>query len=366
MNPLFPNFERELQEAARREFQATELGKLLANGGPKELRQVKKLADMVKRYARGGAATKYGRLTESLKGMIVREMLKYVPGGGKLAGLLQAMMRPAGEMLADSLDKELKAAANMLQAFGYGVTPPRKVEHAPGVPVQQQGAGPQNRQGGGVAPWNPIPRPEPVADGPNVVPPISSKPFTSTSRQDNTVTVSVSGQKYRLDPNDPMLTGQMIPVSSSNVHSIGFLWNRENPRDGTLKVRFLNRAKSGGGPLYHYYGVNPAVFQSFKLAASKGKFVWDRLRVRGTVSGHQFKYDLAGIDSSGYVPRKATRYGQNEYFLRRQVQAKGSGKRYQSELQDEFVQRVGNFRPPPGVIAGRGAPNRGTPNRGRP
>jgi hypothetical protein len=36
-----------------------------------------------------------------------------------------------------------------------------------------------------------------------------------------------------------------------------------------------------------------------------GSWVWDALRIRGTVSGHQKDYELVGI-MGNYVPRKAT------------------------------------------------------------
>ncbi len=76
------------------------------------------------------------------------------------------------------------------------------------------------------------------------------------------------------------------------------------------------------GPTYAYLNVPPAIFSQMKAAASKGKFVWDKLRVRGTIHGHQYRYILAKpalIDHYGspqyYVPRKATNRG----FVQRSV-----------------------------------------------
>lgn len=150
---------------------------------------------------------------------------------------------------------------------------------------------------------------------------------------------------WRGDPDDPVYRGEMIAVQSSNVHSIGFQFNDANPSKGTLLVRYL-QGKVGqkvAGPLYEYYDVHPAVFDSFRKAASKGKFVWDRLRVRGSVSGHRKQYKLAGI-RGGYVPRQAKRYGDNEYFVTRSVTAQnaatGERRTFQSGLPDRPVRRI--------------------------
>ena len=67
----------------------------------------------------------------------------------------------------------------------------------------------------------------------------------------------------------------------------------------------------GPGPLYRYDGVSPDAFLSMLTAGSKGTWIWDNLRIRGTVSGHQKDYSLVGIMPTpeypeGYVPRKAT------------------------------------------------------------
>lgn len=168
----------------------------------------------------------------------------------------------------------------------------------------------------------------------------------------------VDGRRYRLRRNSPLLTGQMIPVKSSNVHSIGYLWNDADPAHGTLQVRFLDHRKDRGGKAgagYQYFQVHPEIFRLFLKAASKGKFVWDRLRVRGTVSGHRYRYSIATLASDGYVPRKARRVGDHEWFLKRRV-TDASGRVHVSQLPKQLV---GKYRP------NGGGPNRGTPNRGR-
>jgi hypothetical protein len=186
------------------------------------------------------------------------------------------------------------------------------------------------------------------------------------------VTMEALGRRYTFRQDDPIVTGEMIPVISSNVHSIGYDWNFDNPTKGMLKVRFLERqgrkkGQRADGPLYDYFNVHPEVFMAFQNAVSKGRFVWDRLRIRGTVSGHRFQYQLDDLGSTNYVPRKATRLGPNEHYLRREFTDQRTGRTHTSELEDEFVQRIGlNRHGPQGFVPQRGRPNRGTPNRGRP
>jgi len=108
---------------------------------------------------------------------------------------------------------------------------------------------------------------------------------------------------------------QETPVQSSNVHS--FAWEGP-PATGNLLVRFKNRA-GGAGPMYRYHGTPHALYDGMAKAASKGKFVWDELRVRGTVSGHQFPYSLIHTGDTAYVPRQAglRRGYTGEHFLKR-------------------------------------------------
>lgn len=160
---------------------------------------------------------------------------------------------------------------------------------------------------------------------------------------------------FRGDPDDPVYRGEWIKVKSSNVYAIAYIYNDANPSKGTLKVRYKHKLKGGAtepGAIYDYFDVHPAVFDSFRAAASKGTFVWDRLRVRGTVSGHRYQYNLAGVHRSGYVPRKAVRYGNNEYFVGRQVTGRrtttGEVKTLKSSLPDSKVRRVREVQVLPG------------------
>lgn len=89
------------------------------------------------------------------------------------------------------------------------------------------------------------------------------------------------------------------------------------------------------GPLYAYGSrsrpIPPSIFNEMKRSISKGEFVWDRLRVCGSLWDHQYPYRLVtptfipignGVFGA-YTPRKASRQG----FRVRTVAAVGTGKR---------------------------------------
>ncbi len=96
----------------------------------------------------------------------------------------------------------------------------------------------------------------------------------------------------------PLVTGDMVSVDSSNVHTIGY-----DLEHHLLYVRYLDAA-GRAGPLYGYHDVTPDEFLDFLDAPSKGQWVWSHLRERGTVAGYKKPYFLAGI-ARGYVPRHA-------------------------------------------------------------
>jgi len=160
-------------------------------------------------------------------------------------------------------------------------------------------------------------------------------------------------------------------TNSSNVHSYGY-----DLASTTLYVRYLSanldakkvkfkRNDAGGlqhvsvgrgafrgrsskpGPMYAYFGVPSRVFKSMQAAVSKGKFVWDALRVRGSIWRHQYSYKLVaagvahiGKDSAGradsilYVPRRASRKG----FVRRELGV-ASGQTIQSNMSRTISRR---------------------------
>ncbi len=91
-------------------------------------------------------------------------------------------------------------------------------------------------------------------------------------------------------------------------------------RGKTVKGKTNERAR------YGCFDVHVGVFERMKLANSKGKFVWDELRIRGNLWGHRYRYALVQgqvTPSVGgvYIPRKATPKG----FRTRSIADLGSG-----------------------------------------
>jgi hypothetical protein len=340
-SPLFRNAQRALEEATRRDATVRTLARTLSTVRGSS-RNVMRGAKQLMRSIEGTPQVdRYGKISEFVRTQIINEVIRQL---GPLGGLVAALLRPQGRSLTQDINQEIDAAAQILQELQG---PPDRPAWMPPRTTPDTGRGGKPRG--------------PVTGGT----PQAEETFREVTPA-GYVDKEVVGRRYRFPVSDPIITGEMIDVQSSNVHSIGYLWNSEAPTKGTLRVRYLGGRggkgrRNGPGPLYDYFGVHPEVFMAFQQAASKGKFVWDRLRIRGTVSGHRFQYELEDTGQSSYIPRKATRLGQNEYYLRREFRGN------QSQLEDEFVQRIGiNRHGPQGFVPNRGTPNRGTPNRGRP
>ncbi len=122
-----------------------------------------------------------------------------------------------------------------------------------------------------------------------------------------------------------VFSNEIQTPQSSNVYS--FAYDKE---EGSLFVTFKAAGKKDSrghrphvrGAMYVYGGklrpVPPVVYGDMVHRSSKGGVVWDRLRVRGTIWGHQYPYRLVTGDLNHpgfqdrrepYVPRKATRKG---------------------------------------------------------
>jgi hypothetical protein len=181
------------------------------------------------------------------------------------------------------------------------------------------------------------------------------------------------GYQRTLNPNDPVLTGEMVRVASSNVHSIGFEFNFDQPLKSKLIIRYLQKDRRGssgtvGGPTYAYDNVHPDWFADLREAGSKGKWVWDQLRIRGTVAGHQYPYNLIRA-AQGYLPRRAIIREGMQRFVRRQrtaVYSDGRTEILTSPLQNQNVGRYSPTAHRPNVgNMDRGRLERGAPDRGR-
>jgi hypothetical protein len=343
-NPLFPKFNQAQQ--VRQKVQES-------------LNRLKRLSTRTEPQARQQILQETQRLRQSLRG-----------ADANLDRNLHQLTEAATNLLKNPSTTLGKALAGLMGLLGKKNQPQQKPELASLVDkaatlieqLSPQLFGGQNRtpeQAGGVLAAPPAPR--------RIIP---AEPDTWQGMRligDNRVEIRTSNFRGRYYIDDPAITGKMQPVRSSNVHSIGFQMNLQNPMRSTLFVKYLqtygNKGVKGSGPTYGYKNVPPQVFQSFLAANSKGKFVWDQLRIRGTVAGAQYEYYLDSI-SRGYVPRRAVIENGIQILKRRKRQEAKSGRTVISQLRERVI---GPYRPPRGSPVNRGNPDRGSrrPNRGR-
>lgn len=236
------------------------------------------VTDLVVRYARGS--------------MEEKELLDaFFDALGPLGGVLKHLLapdrvHPPGGMIG----RQIQAAIDFLESYGFDVIP------APEWRVEEGRKHPD-----------------------------SEKLPAGIKREPGRKTVDVpmaGGPPRRLPPDHPIVSGDFQPApDSSNVHSYAYDYD-----SATLYVRFLDhgrgRSRTGPGPLYSYANVEPEKFLSLDRAGSKGRWVWDNLRIRGTVSGHQYDYQLVAV-VGGYVPRKATLTPQGEVYMPRTLRVPG-------------------------------------------
>lgn len=195
--------------------------------------------------------------------------------------------------------------------------------------------------------------------------PKKRKPAAEPMRLARETAVSIDtgkGGKQDFPPDHPIVTGDMVETPmSSNVYAFGY-----DLESRSLYIRFKDRVPpgsgggygSGGGrphrpgPIYRYFNVPPAVFLGMLKASSRGTFIWDVIRVRGTVSGHNFDYALVGVQG-GYVPRKAQNRPEGEAYMPREILT-DRGNTLKSRLGFEWVRKLGRD----------GKPNTGAPKTG--
>jgi hypothetical protein len=356
-SPLFPNFNETQKQAQAAAAFRTRIASLareaqsMASGGVGYRDRSRLLSQMVRQAIAGLSETTTERYAAGSRLRSLWDVMA-TAGMGLTGQIVEALVRPNGRAIGTPEQEAaalLNLAAELIREHGGTVSLPEWAN-------QTQRQRTADRVARNVAETS-LPefdyRRQRQPDTPTSTPATPDRDLRSTTSRDS----------------------DMIRVESSNVYAIGYRWNDQNPSRGTLLVRFWEKdskgKKTGPGPTYGYYDVHPQVFRAFELAASKGKFVWDRLRIRGTVTGHQFQYRLVGLGRSGYVPRQATRYGNKEYFIGRSVGA--GSQRFRSSLPDRLVgslnsrtaahqQRSGAGLPYRGQS---GSPNRGTPNRGR-
>lgn len=386
MNPLFKNATRAIKAAIRAEFRTGKIAQLMRRGERMRMRKgaVAAFRREVARKIHGPLA---GRTAAPLPGFeryakkrADKEILEQIYEAlGPLGKIIQAMTRPHGVPLKGStLEKEQQFAVNFLRAYGFAVTPPPK--RKAGTPGEVKAIAEHlGKLGFKVVPTSttagfPVQAATDAPRGPKPLPGWAQRAHTQQAKPQpenrpprvrKTIDINFGdGKMRRVKLTDPIVTGEMIKVVSSNVYAIGFEINTHSPVIGTLKVRFWQSegAKVKGakvpGALYYYYNVPTDLFRRFQKAASKGKFVWDNLRIRGTVSGHKFDYALQGI-AHGYVPRKATLTAEGEIFAKRHFLGENTktGERRLFHSRESAMVRPFNGRPGNGRPAG--------PNRGR-
>lgn len=141
-------------------------------------------------------------------------------------------------------------------------------------------------------------------------------------------------------PGNPNRLEMIRSPQSSNVHSYGYMAEtatlyvcylathfdpskvKQTKIKGGVHHTSVPKGARGGraarpGPTYAYDGVPQRVFDRMRAAISKGIFVWDELRVRGSIWRHQFPYRLVnpgeafkgGNSKFIYVPRRASKKG---------------------------------------------------------
>ena len=375
--PLFRNATNALQDAAGREFRRSDFGRLIE--------EVKRAGGTAKRAIGGNGNGRNGSgfsgLLSSLAasvgykfdarrclqklmgadfGQLAKEVCKYHRRSDPLGQFMQSFLDslgPAGELLRALSDPESKsiagsltAAKNLLRAFGW-------------EPLPGHGATTEDWNRGIAASRNFLealgyivlaPAAEPSPTGRGRLPfGVSATGKTGQPLKNIRLPMGDNLDKFRRFPADhPIVTGAFVSdFQSDNVHSFGYdIENRY------LYVRF--RAKdsqnkpAGPGSLYRYSTVEPNLFLKLYNAPSKGTWVWDYLRERGTVVGHKRPYELVGV-MGGYVPRRVTFRAGGEYFEKRKVHI-GGGRYLESSMPDQLVSAWS-----------RGTPNRGKPNRAK-
>lgn len=320
--------------------------------------------DGIERYSRTGASGVIGQILGALgtPGRLISSWLRGSEG--------QRALRP----IRDEVQKAMNLMNSLAPLGDSGVTP----EQAGAVEIQSDGmdrpnvgaGAPANSSGGGRSRLPPGAPPAAPPDDDN-------RPHRNVRILPNgNWHIRGPGYDRVLPATHPALSGQMMPATSSNVHSYGYRFDFDKPTQGSLIVRFLqadvnrsgpNRRKVPG-PTYEYFKVHPDFFDEMWRAASKGVWIWDRMRIRGTIAGHQYAYSLIRA-AQNYLPRRAFVHNGRQILQRRRRTAeRRDGTQYQlvSPLRTQYV---GEYRPSerrPNVgNMDRGAISRGAPDRGR-
>ena len=374
-SPLFTVASEAIQSEMKRRFARSDYGKLISMVERAYSRPAseKAIGDVLRQFKAATPEKTIYQLMGSDFGSLVRTVERYARGSGgsggigkRLLGKFIRSMGPAGNILWSLATAEkspagyrssVNDAMQLIRAMGGEVIPGKSwgtvedVNRA--VHVMQERLNAM------------------AASGEQVEhPPILARRMGESPRNVNVGMTAGGSRKF--PPNHPIVTGDMVPTpGSSNVYEFGY-----DADSAYLYVRFKIHSAPGEdhrpnapGSLYRYANVTPEEFLSlYKLrnhsgnGGGPGDWVWDHLRERGTVSGHQKDYELVGV-TGGYVPRKAIvkRTGPNntleEWFHPRLIKSAQTGRWLASKKGAELA-------PTSGFMVGeRGA--RGGPRNGR-
>ena len=303
--------QRELEESFRR----SPLGFLLQTVRTRPVADPQRLMEQLGRGAglrelRGTSVWEIAAAIERYAGRSEWTLVKqFLRSMGPVGTLLESLFTPLGKAPFEAPGFRLSAfdAMNFLRAFGFEVLPPKEMK----LPQEEKeraiwAAYYFLREHADLL----LRQPE-FGLAPSVERPAQLEERVEERREaklpdSGTVMVPMRfGPPREFPVTHPIVTGEMVEVRSSNVHSIGYDLDNH-----ILYVRFWAETERKGqlvrfpGSLYGYRDVWPEEFLDFLDAGSKGGWVWDHLRERGTVSGHKKPYFLAGI-TGGYVPRQA-------------------------------------------------------------
>lgn len=303
-----------LKREVAREFAASEFGRLYSATrailrSPATIRG--RFRRMASRKRVPGAAQMLREFTGVDYSSLIREVAQYRKGGDVSAALVEEFLQglgPVGSLLrtlasgGPRAQPDLEAMAELLRAHGYTVLPPEA------APAKQRRA----------------PRGARQYPGERVPPRVK------------TIELKMASGRYRRFPKQhPIVTAAMIQApASTNVAEFSYHYDA-----ASLYVRYWAKGKKGGrhkGSMYRYSDVTPEEFlklykvrdlgdQHIPGIKSPGTFVWEVLRIPGTVAQHAKSYKLVGV-ARGYVPRKATEY---EYIPRDFKTVKGDWLRSQ-------------------------------------
>ena len=356
-SPLFTAAAESIQRDMTRRFENSDYGQLIKTLGRSFERPTSQVT--IERILRQYKGTNPQRTIAQLMGAdfgsLVRTVEKYARGGGsgglgkKLLLRFLRSMGPAGNILHSLATAEkspagyrssLNDAMAFIRSMGGEVIPGKNWGTVADVDraVQAMEKRLAELQG----------RAEKAER-----PPTENAQRLANSPRNPDISMSAGGSR-KFPPNHPIVTGDMVPTpGSSNVYEFGY-----DAETSYLYIRFKagyapkeHVRPNSPGSLYRYANVTPEEFLSlYKLrnhsgdGGGPGDWVWDHLRERGTVSGHQKDYELVGV-MGGYVPRKATLRKEptgelREYFVPRFIKTT-EGKWLQSRKPMELAPTSG-------------------------